>query len=158
MNRTRLSMILNRTVLAAVATMAFTGCDYWPPALQAQIEQLRNEVKQAVVERATLEEQLNTATKINHELQAKVDDLTRSNQDMTARMATLDQALIAERQKMARMIEAAKKGAPTAGVKAKASPKSATKAAAKKKPTKARAAKTSVAGTGKAHQSNPSTR
>jgi len=158
MDRTRLGIILNRAVLVAAAAMALAGCDYWPPALQAQIEQLRNEVKQAMTDRATLEEQLNTATKINHELQAKADELTRSNQALTARMATLDQALTAERQKMARMIEAAKKGAPTAGIKAKASPKSGTKAAAKKKPTKVKAARTSVAGSGKTHQSTPGAR
>ena len=151
MDRMRLGTILNRVVRAAVATMALTGCDYWPPALQAQIEQLRNEAKQAVAERATLEEQLNTTTKINHGLQAKVDELTRSNQDLTARMASLDQALTAERQKMARLVDAAKKGAPTAGVKAKASPKSGTKAAAKKKTSKTKAARSSVAGSGKTH-------
>ena len=100
----------------------------------------------------------NTATRINHELQAKVEQLTRSNQDLTARMTGLDQALAAERQKMARMIEAAKKGAPTAGVKTKAAPKSAAKAAAKKKAAKAKAARSSVAGSGKTHQTNPGVR
>jgi uncharacterized protein (DUF3084 family) len=85
------------------------GCDYWPPALQAEIERLQNEVKQGATERAALEDQLTSSIKLREELQTRVEDLTRTNQELAARVASSEQAIIAERQKNAKMAEAARK-------------------------------------------------
>ncbi len=146
MKKKGVSAKLRTVVVAGVAALAITGCDYWPPALQAQIEQLRNEAKQAAVDRAALEEQLNAAVRLRDELQAKADELTKSNQELAARVANLEQSLVAERQKMAKKVQTATKSMAKAGVKTSpnASAKAASKAAAKKKATKTKASKTSV--------------
>ena len=37
------------------AMLMLTGCDFWPPALQAQIEQLHAEAQQAAADKAFCE-------------------------------------------------------------------------------------------------------
>jgi septal ring factor EnvC (AmiA/AmiB activator) len=147
----RLGRMLQGTVLAAAGMILLTACDYWPPALQAQIEQLRTEAKQAAAERAGLEEQLNHALKLQGDLHARVEDLTRTNQELSGRVAALDQALAAERQKVAHLQESARKTTPAVSGKTKTPAKQMPKVAAKKKAPKAKAAKAKVADSGKPH-------
>jgi chaperonin cofactor prefoldin len=117
-------------------SMTVSGCDYWPPALQAQIEQLQQEAQIATVERAKMIAQLNESNGAKQELQARVDDLTRSNRELTGRMSGLEQALIAERDKTSRLVKASSRP-----VSAKSVVKPAAKKTVKKKPvTKKRAA------------------
>ena len=139
MENTRPRPILHGLLLMGLTALLLTGCDYWPPALQAEIERLQNEVKQAATERATLEEQLNTTTKLRDDAQTKVEELTRSNQELAAKVAHLDHVLIAERQKMAKMIEAARKAPAKTGTKVatKVAAKSTSKTSSKKKTAKA---------------------
>lgn len=117
-------------------SMAVSGCDYWPPALQAQIEQLQQEAQVATAERTKMIAQLNESNGAKQELQARVDDLTRSNRELTGRMSGLEQALIAEREKTSRLAKASSRP-----VSAKSITKPAAKKTAKKKPvSKKRAA------------------
>ena len=51
MRGTRLGMVLGSVVLAGTMGVGLSGCDYWPPALQAQIEQLRAEAQGFAAER-----------------------------------------------------------------------------------------------------------
>ena len=44
-------------LVIAMAAM-LSGCDYWPPALQTQIEQLRSELQTVTMEKAQLQTQL----------------------------------------------------------------------------------------------------
>jgi DNA repair exonuclease SbcCD ATPase subunit len=116
---------------AGCLLVGLSGCDYWPPALQAQIEQLKAEVQAAAAERATLDQQLKEALKAKDDLQARLDELTRLNRELAGNVATLKQALDAERDKVAKM------GKPAAKPAAKAAPKSSpAPATAKKKPAK----------------------
>jgi chromosome segregation ATPase len=113
-----------------------SGCDYWPPALQAQIEQLQQEAQVANAERAKMIAQLNESNGAKQELQARVDDLTRSNRELTGRVSGLEQALVAERDKTSRL---AKANSRPVSVKSVAKP--AAKNTVKKKPvSKKRAA------------------
>jgi chromosome segregation ATPase len=113
--------------LGFVASLA--GCDYWPPALQAQIEQLRTEVQNANMEKAQLQNQLSAAVRAKDDLQVHFDELTKVNRDKSAQVANLEHSLAMERQKVAAL------------TRGKASAKAAMKPVqksplAKKKPTK----------------------
>jgi len=109
--------------LLCVAASSLSGCDYWPPALQAQIEQLRSEAQLATAERAKVEGQLRDAIKQRDELQARVDELTRLNRDLAARTSNLEQSLAAEQQKSAKATKSSAKGTPAKGKAAKTTTK-----------------------------------
>lgn len=117
-------------MLAVVVGGGLNGCDYWPPALQTQIEQLKTELQTATMERAQLQNQLSAAVKAREELQARVDELTRLNREKTAMIATLEHSLAAERDKLAKLTKA---GAIKAAAKGTA--KSASKSTTTKKKT-----------------------
>mgnify|MGYP003333640434 FL=1 len=112
-----------------VMGMAMTGCDYWPPALQAQIEQLRTEVQTVTMEKAQLQNQVNDLSKAKQDLQTQIDELSRMNREKTGMISSLQNQLDALRAK------AVKAMAPKAPAKAAAKPaaKATAKAPAKKK-------------------------
>ena len=108
-NGTVRGLVLAGAVVAILPALA--GCDYWPPALQSQIEQLQAEAQSALAERAKRQGQVADVTKRKDELQARVDDLARSNRDLTGKLAGLEQALVAEKEKAAHLAKAAFKPA-----------------------------------------------
>ena len=116
------------------ALLMLSGCDFWPPALQAQIEQLHSEAQQAAADKALLQNQLNAANKAKEELQIRVEDLTRVNKEKSAMIGNLERTIAAARE---RAVKATKSHAV----------KSPGKAAAKK-PVKS-AAKATVKSSGK---------
>lgn len=130
----RMGTALRSSVVALLMGIGLSGCDYWPPALQAQIEQLQIEAQNAAAERVKLMEQLNEANKIKDELQLRINDLTRTNSELSARVSTLEQALVAEREKVAKLSKAALKPIP-AKVTAKPVAKSTKKGASNAKNT-----------------------
>jgi hypothetical protein len=113
-----------------LAVISMTACEYWPPALQAQIEQLQLELQTTAVERTKLQAQLLETTKVKEELQARLEELTRSNHELTTRLSGLEHALAVERAKKASLVKDAK---PTP----KPVAKSARKGQSKKKTAKA---------------------
>lgn len=126
-------------VFGAFVTAAFTGCDYWPPALQAQIEQLRMEAQTAAADRALLQNQLNASNKAKEELQTRVEDLTRVNKEKSAMLANLERALGAERERNAKLSKSAvgkSKAKPTTKPSTKPSRKPSPKPPAKSAPKK----------------------
>ena len=63
--------MINQPVDSGVRVLLFVGlsiglssCDYWPPALQAQIEQMQVEAQIATAERAKLQSQLTNTMKM----------------------------------------------------------------------------------------------
>jgi outer membrane murein-binding lipoprotein Lpp len=80
------------------ALLMLAGCDFWPPALQAQIEQLHAEAQQTTADKALLQNQLNAANKAKEELQIRVEDLTRVNKEKSAMIANLEHTLSAARE------------------------------------------------------------
>lgn len=76
-------------LLALGLCLGLTGCDYWPPALQTQIEQLRSELQMMTAERVQLQTQLASISKVKDDLQAQVDDLNRSNRDKSTMITSL---------------------------------------------------------------------
>ncbi len=112
------------------AMLMLTGCDFWPPALQAQIEQLHSEAQQAAADKALLQNQLNAANKAKEELQIRVEDLTRVNKEKSAMIANLEHTIAAVRE---RAVKASKSSAVKSTGKAvvKRPVKSAAKATVK---------------------------
>jgi septal ring factor EnvC (AmiA/AmiB activator) len=124
-------MVRNLVALSAITIflVGLSGCDYWPPALQTQIEQLRSELQSATVEKIQLQNQLASLTKVKDDLQAQVDDLSRANRDKTSMINSLQNSLAAAQERLAKSAKVATPKAPAA----KPSAKVTQKAPAKKK-------------------------
>jgi septal ring factor EnvC (AmiA/AmiB activator) len=136
MPMTRTVMVRNLVAVAAITlvSVGLSGCDYWPPALQTQIEQLRSELQSATMEKAQLQNQLASIAKVKDDLQAQVNDLSRANQDKSTMIASLQNALTAAQ---GRLAKSAKVATPKTSA-AKPATKVTQKAPAKKKaPAKA---------------------
>ena len=125
--------VMGLSTLGVGAMLLLSGCDFWPPALQAQIEQLHSEAQQAAADKALLQNQLNAANKAKEELQIRVEDLTRVNKEKSAMIANLEHTIAAAKE---RAVKATKSSAV----------KPVAKSAVKKsvKPTHKPAAKSSV--------------
>jgi peptidoglycan hydrolase CwlO-like protein len=129
-------MVRNLVAVAAITivSMGLSGCDYWPPALQTQIEQLRSELQMVTMEKTQLQNQLASFSKVKDDLQVQVDDLTRANRDKSTMITSLQNSLSAAQE---RLLRSAKAGTPKASaVKPSAKVKQAAPAK-KKAPAKA---------------------
>lgn len=80
-------------VVGVVLILSLAGCDYWPPALQAQIEQMRSETQTLTMEKAQLQGQVSDVSKAKQELQSQVDELSRMNREKTAMIMSLQKQL-----------------------------------------------------------------
>ena len=130
---TRHSMRVVSTVIGVSLTLGLVGCDYWPPALQAEIEQLRAEAQTLTMEKTQLQAQVIDLSKTKLELQGQVDDLSRINREKTGILTGLQNQLDAAR---ARALKA--RASKTPPHKTPLKPKAA-------KPTSKHAPKASVA-------------
>ena len=91
--------VMGLSMLGFSSLLLLAGCDFWPPALQAQIEQLHSEAQQAAADKALLQNQLNAANKAKEELQIRVEDLTRVNKEKSAMIANLERTITAARER-----------------------------------------------------------
>lgn len=105
----RTMMVRNLVAAAAItlSAMSLSGCDYWPPALQTQIEQLRSELQTATAEKAQLQNQLASLSKVKDDLQAQVDDLARANRDKSSMINGLQNSLAAAQERLAKSVKVA---------------------------------------------------
>ena len=122
-------------VLALGLAVGIAGCDYWPPALQTQIEQLQSELQAASAEKVQLQNQLASVTKAKDDLQTQVDELSRAGRDKSDLIQSLQntvtslQARLAKSTKAAAAKASSKKPAAKTKKKAPAKKKAATKSA-----------------------------
>jgi outer membrane murein-binding lipoprotein Lpp len=126
---------VNSTLRAMVLVgllLTMTGCDYWPPALQAQVEQLRSETQTLTMEKTQLQNQVNDLMKVKQDLSTQLDDLGRMNREKTGMINSLQNQLDALRAKTVKAV-APKTQAKTP---AKTTVKPAVKQSVKKKPAK----------------------
>jgi chromosome segregation ATPase len=133
---TRIVTVRNLAAVAAITifSVGLSGCDYWPPALQTQIEQLRSELQTAAAEKTQLQNQLASITKVKDDLQAQVDELSKASRDKSSMINSLQNSLAAAQERLAK---SAKGATPKAGA-VKPSAKVTQKVPAKKKaPAKA---------------------
>jgi peptidoglycan hydrolase CwlO-like protein len=126
----RTAMVRNLVAVAAITlvSVSVSGCDYWPPALQTQIEQLQSELQSATIEKAQLQSQLTSI--------AKVKDLSRASQDKSTMIASLQNGLAAAQERLAKSarVAAPKVGAVKPSIKV--APKKVTHKAPPKAPVK----------------------
>lgn len=136
MKRNRMRLI--SSAVGFSLSFGLVGCDYWPPALQAEIEQLRSEAHTLTIEKTQLQAQAMDLSRTKQELQGQIDELSRINREKSGMITSLQNQLEAAR---ARALKAmAPKAAPhkKPAMKAKSASKSASKAAAhKSQPPKA---------------------
>lgn len=88
--------------------LSVAGCDYWPPALQAQIEQLRSETETLNMEKTQLQSQVNDLSKARQDLQIHVDELSRVNREKTEIIASLQRRLDASHSKASKILAPSK--------------------------------------------------
>lgn len=81
--------------------LVMAGCDWWPPALQSQIEQLKTDLQTLTAERTRLEQQVSALSRAREDLQARVDQLVQVNKERGAMIADLERSLKAARQQKA---------------------------------------------------------
>lgn len=81
------------TVVGCGLLLSLVGCDYWPPALQAQIEQMRSETQTLTMEKAQLQAQVSDLSKAKQEAQSQMDELGRMNREKTAMIMSLQKQL-----------------------------------------------------------------
>ena len=86
-------MRLISTVVGFSCTLGLVGCDYWPPALQAEIEQLRSETQTLSIEKIQLQAQVTDLSKTKQELQGQIDELSRINREKTGMITSLQNQL-----------------------------------------------------------------
>ena len=134
---TQVGMVRNLVAMTAITlfSVGLSGCDYWPPALQTQIEQLRSELQSVTMEKTQLQNQLASISKVKDDLQTQVDDLSRANRDKTSMMNSLQNNLAASQERLAK---SAKAGAAKPSAKVVKKKASAKKKAPAKKATGAR--------------------
>ena len=104
--------------------LGLMGCDYWPPALQAEIEQLRSEAQTVSIEKAQLQAQVTDLSKTKQELQGQLDELSRISREKTGMITSLQNQLDAVR---ARALKAMTPKSPLHKTSSKSTVKSATK-------------------------------
>jgi peptidoglycan hydrolase CwlO-like protein len=129
MTQTLLVRKLAAVAAITIVSVSLSGCDYWPPALQTQIEQLRSELQSSTMEKIQLQNQLASLTKVKDDLQAQVDDLSRANRDKSSMINSLQNSLAAAQERLAK---SAKVATPKTGA-GKPSTKVTQKAPVKKK-------------------------
>lgn len=89
--------------LIIVSALGVSGCDYWPPALQAEIEQLKADAQTAAAEKAKADAGMAALTAEKAALVKKVDELSKMLKVRTDQVASLEQSLAAEREKVAKL-------------------------------------------------------
>jgi chromosome segregation ATPase len=117
-------------LVIALAAM-LSGCDYWPPALQTQIEQLRSELQTVTMEKTQLQAQMASLSKVKDDLQAQVDDLVRTNRDKSTMIASLQSSVTALQERLAKSPKPVTAKAATAKPASKSGAKPAVKTAHK---------------------------
>lgn len=117
-------MRLIGTVVGFSFTLGLVGCDYWPPALQAEIEQLRSETQTLTMEKSQLQAQVTDLSKTKQEMQGQIDELSRINRDKTGMITSLQNQLDATR---ARALKAMAPKTPPHKTPAKPTVKAATR-------------------------------
>ncbi|MGE3152562.1 MAG: hypothetical protein AB7G48_08975 [Nitrospiraceae bacterium] len=117
-------------VSLSILLLAITGCEWWPPALQSQIEQLKTDLQTLTAERTRLEQQVSALTRAREDLQTRVDQLVQVNRERGAMVAELERSLKAARQQKAAPAKAASLKSKTSGL---TKPKTTTQKLTKKK-------------------------
>ena len=86
-----------RSFICVGGVVSLMGCDYWPPTLQDEIEQLRAEIQTLTMEKTQLQAHVVDLTRVKQELQGQMDDLSRVNREKGVIISGLQSQLEAVR-------------------------------------------------------------
>jgi len=111
--------MVNRKILGRFLGMAggvvlglgVMGCDYWPPTLQSQIEQLQSDIQTVTAENMQLQSQVNELSAANQDLQVRFNEVNRVNQEKSHVIASLHSQVDSLRAKAKKTTARVKKGA-----------------------------------------------
>ena len=76
-------------VALSLSMLSLGGCDYWPPALHGQIEELRADLNDALDDRERLSQELTDLRTTQRSLQQEVDAKDRENETLRQQMVAL---------------------------------------------------------------------
>ncbi len=76
-------------IATGISTVGLSGCDYWPPALHSQIEELRADLNDVLDERQRLDMENSELRGLQASMQQEVEDKSRENDKLRERIATL---------------------------------------------------------------------
>jgi len=85
--QTFIPLMWMRRGLLLVGLFSLTGCDYWPPTLQNQIEGLLAELNDALDDRQRLDQELTERRVEQASLQREVEEKARENEVLQQRLA-----------------------------------------------------------------------
>lgn len=108
--------------LGFVCLLSTAGCDYWPPALQAQIEQMRSEMDALNVEKTQLQSQVNDLSRARQDLQIRFDELSRVSREKTDLITSLQRRLEAAHSKTSKTLASSKASGKSTAKSSAASP------------------------------------
>ena len=89
MKNERTSMQLIGGGFLLVGLLSLNGCDYWPPALQTEIEALRADLEEAMDERQQLTVELAELKTNRSSMELEVEEKARQNSELQGRLAAL---------------------------------------------------------------------
>ena len=89
--------------LLMLGCLSLNGCDYWPPALQTQIEGLRTDLEEVMEERQQLVAELAELKTSAGSMEREVEEKVRQNAELERRLSNL--ALKEKRRQTAAMAE-----------------------------------------------------
>lgn len=78
-----------RTGLLLFILLSFTACDYWPPALQDHIEELRTHLNDAMDDRQRLEVEVIELRAAQVDLERNIEERARENAALQQRLTAL---------------------------------------------------------------------
>ena len=85
----RRSGVLAVIAFTGIASVGLAGCDYWPPALQTQIETLRAQLNDALDDRQRLDHELEELKTTQSSLQREIEEKARENDALQNRLAAM---------------------------------------------------------------------
>ena len=83
---------LKKSWLLGVVLISISGCDYWPPALQGQIDELRADLNDALDERQRLDTENTEFQAQQASLKREVEEKARENKELRHRLTALTSA------------------------------------------------------------------
>jgi len=75
--------------LVSLGILSLAGCDYWPPSLHGQIEELRSELNDALDDKESLNQKLTDLRTTQLSLQQEAEAKDRENESLRQQMAAL---------------------------------------------------------------------
>ncbi|GKS56934.1 hypothetical protein YTPLAS18_04610 [Nitrospira sp.] len=80
---------VGRAVVIPIAALVLTGCDYWPPALQSEIADLRAALHETMDERLRLSQELLELKNSHDAMRKEIEDKARANRELQRQVAQL---------------------------------------------------------------------